>query len=403
MDTVQFTCGHCGKLMAVAVADLGAHVNCPHCRQVVQAPAGAPEPAAVPPGPTFAPAPAQEIESIFTPPQEETEDLFGAAALPRVEMPPEPTRPAMPEGHDATQPWAPSGDGQSAATEPAPPAEVAAAEAAVPRPALRGQAGALALIFLVPYAVVMTGAFVYMLYLYRSYKAADPLERMYDPDKKDGPPVRVPHDRPLPDKLKTSLDQPLQVGDLEVKPLQIERTAEGDLVLVLAMRNLSQDTAFNPFPDSFARARGAPPYTYLQVGQERIYGGFTEWWKGPAGKLVRASSGELQPGEEMHAKLIVSAQKREDRSKIQEVLRSSTPLLWRVHVRRGFIEVRGQQVSGTAVIGVRFTAKDIHRQAAEARLRRRPLALLCLAKNRWPWECALQREEVALPRGAAPL
>jgi DNA-directed RNA polymerase subunit RPC12/RpoP len=39
MQTVNFTCGHCGKLMGVSADFLGRQVRCPHCQQVVVAPA----------------------------------------------------------------------------------------------------------------------------------------------------------------------------------------------------------------------------------------------------------------------------------------------------------------------------------------------------------------------------
>src|SRR5262249_39424642 len=42
METVNFQCGHCGKLMGVNTAFLGQQVHCPHCQQVVVAPAAAP-------------------------------------------------------------------------------------------------------------------------------------------------------------------------------------------------------------------------------------------------------------------------------------------------------------------------------------------------------------------------
>src|SRR5947209_7491787 len=41
MQTVNFNCPFCGKLMAVGLNLLGRNVRCPHCKQVVQAPANA--------------------------------------------------------------------------------------------------------------------------------------------------------------------------------------------------------------------------------------------------------------------------------------------------------------------------------------------------------------------------
>jgi hypothetical protein len=34
-------------------------------------------------------------------------------------------------------------------------------------------------------------------------------------------------------------------------------------------------------------------------------------------------------------------------------------LLWRVQVRRGFVQVRGRDVSATAVVGIEFPARDV--------------------------------------------
>jgi hypothetical protein len=44
------------------------------------------------------------------------------------------------------------------------------------------------------------------------------------------------------------------------------------------------------------------------------------------------------------------------------VVHLDTPLVWRVQVRRGLVNVRGSQVSATAVIGVEFSAKDIEKE-----------------------------------------
>jgi hypothetical protein len=401
METVQFTCGHCGKLMAVAVADVGQQVHCPHCQQIVQAPAAA----ATPSDPVFTPPSPQETESIFAP-EEPSDDLFGAPPAPRLELPASqaPTVRAIPPAPPAPEPavsadpgrtvWEPAagpppagfGDGpadqtvtvpDSPWTAPPTPAETAGpavldeapAPMIVPPRARRSHLGAMFLIILIPYAIITTAALGYMVYLYRTlqqtYKAADPLEQMPDPYPKDGGPRRVQHDLPLPDKLKTALGQPLQIGDLEVKPLKVELSADGELILSLHLRNLSRNTAFNPFPDRFVQHKresptAARPYTYLQVGGGRIYGGYAQWQKVPPGKEQDSFNGVLQPGAAMTAKLITD-RNANDKALAEEATHSREPLLWRLHVRRGFVEVRGKDVSATAVIGVRFTAGDIER------------------------------------------
>src|SRR4029077_11391181 len=102
MQTVNFQCGHCRNVMGVNAAYLGKQVRCPHCQQVVLAPAQAPVPvaqAAVPaPG-----APGQssgsgsgskeDADSIFG--EHVDEDLFGSPAKSKVELPVPPKPPAQ--------------------------------------------------------------------------------------------------------------------------------------------------------------------------------------------------------------------------------------------------------------------------------------------------------------------
>src|SRR5580700_10530438 len=79
MNNIQFKCGQCGNLMAVGPALLGKQVRCPHCRQVVLAPTSipaAPAPQPAPAGPSFPETPPVENESIFTPPERTSDDLF---------------------------------------------------------------------------------------------------------------------------------------------------------------------------------------------------------------------------------------------------------------------------------------------------------------------------------------
>src|SRR5262249_8432054 len=103
MQTVNFQCGHCRNVMGVNADYLGKQVRCPHCQQVVLAPAQAaapvPLPAAapapVPVGPTGpsppGPAPGQSKahdpeDSIFG--EQVDEDLFGSPPKSKLELPP---------------------------------------------------------------------------------------------------------------------------------------------------------------------------------------------------------------------------------------------------------------------------------------------------------------------------
>jgi hypothetical protein len=114
METVNFQCGHCGQLMGVGADHLGQQVRCPHCQQVVVAPAmeAAPpvfespstpavNPSTSPPAVTLAPdmefhvpSPVEQ-ESIFSEPAATGDDLFGAEPASKVEMPPEPAVPHL--------------------------------------------------------------------------------------------------------------------------------------------------------------------------------------------------------------------------------------------------------------------------------------------------------------------
>ena len=93
MANVNFQCGHCHNLMAVGQEYLGQQVRCPHCQQVVLAPAPASPPAPPVDLPTIEVPQPEEHESIFTPPDAAQEDLFGDSAVPRVELPIEPAFP----------------------------------------------------------------------------------------------------------------------------------------------------------------------------------------------------------------------------------------------------------------------------------------------------------------------
>lgn len=110
MQTVNFQCGHCQKLMAVGTDSLGKQVRCPHCQQVVLAPAPTTAPAAEmppapPPAPEPSPAPVPEPLLVQAPPPADEggesifgevmdDDLFGRSSKPVVEMPLEVAPPA---------------------------------------------------------------------------------------------------------------------------------------------------------------------------------------------------------------------------------------------------------------------------------------------------------------------
>lgn len=96
MQTLNFNCSHCGKLMAVGMNLLGRNVRCPHCKQVVQAPATSPQQANPPqasPATIQPPVPRESHESIFG--EIHDEDVFGTRQ-PQVKMPVDSQPPPMP-------------------------------------------------------------------------------------------------------------------------------------------------------------------------------------------------------------------------------------------------------------------------------------------------------------------
>lgn len=326
MATVKVPCGHCGKVMGVRFEHLGGDVRCPSCKQVMKAPL---------------PERNDDRESILGS-SEASDDLLGGPRQPPVvELPP-------PESETSSPSWV-----HRVQSEPGQPSPVSVAS----RPR-RSRLGAFLLILLVPYSIISTGFIAWLLYNQRKNQV-ESLERMFDPAPKDGgPKMRVKHDVELPAKLRTSLAKAIQIGDLEVTPLKVVINGNEDLVLTARMRNTSTKTVFNPFPDSFlhfARAGmdAVRPYTFLESGEEKIYGGFASWRR--QGKTF---DGVLGPGEEMMVTLSTMDQQR---PQVRRVLQRDGPHLWRLHVRRGFIDVRDEPHSATAVIGVEFPTSAIEK------------------------------------------
>ena len=284
MQTVQFQCGHCGKLMGVGSEHLGQQVRCPHCQQIVVAPLPT---AAPPPGLTetflHEPSPRAEHEDIFSPP-EASDDLFGRSEAPRIEMPPEPFVPTPfgdpavsplaepaasstmpyvpPESVVPQMPFAPFGGDSiavqpsasipswmegsaaesvapTAAEAPTPTSEPSTAAARTQRRTEAKTPWFILLVFspLLLYAIVIT-VFAALLYQQEQdleKQLRNPFEMM--PDEGDKPGVQKAkqislwnYDRkmptlPLPGSQCTSLakHEPLRIGDLQVTPKRVER------------------------------------------------------------------------------------------------------------------------------------------------------------------------------------
>lgn len=388
MDTVNFNCNHCGKLMAVSKDHVGMQVQCPHCQGVVQAPAPTPAAVTTPESP-LPPEnkPAEPPESIFAPAPEGS-DIFGQSSKPRLEMPVAPLQkvPYPIEDEDTAlldqnvkEPadvWLDSPKKDQAVRKPeswlespktAPAHEKHDLPEEIAPPRYRAKSsllGPMVLIFLVPYALVTTGYIAWT--IYNRPKIYDPLERLPDPkpdpkQKDGGAPERVKHNSKLPDHLKTVLNKPIEIGDIEVTPIKVQ-FQNNDLMLRLKVRNLSREYRFIPLPDFFVNMnyhKANKPYTYLDPGVEKLccYGGYVEF-KG------KDPQGYLRPGEEMITDLTTDLK---DRDKTVEMVKSNQPLVWRVQVRRGMVKTSQGMQSATAVIGVEFTSAAIEKEGDPAK------------------------------------
>jgi len=426
MANVNFECGHCHNLMAVGEEYLGQQVRCPHCQQVVLAPAPVQEPA------TQVPL-RDEYESIFTPPESAGEDLFGDVEVPRIDMPTEPTFPrpapgaptspadgglAPPPGpgmeqltltYTGPEPLPPtsisegaSPDGRSAPAAPTQEATAAPEVVSPPRiePRLRPSRGggwvtAIVLVPLISYSVLATVAIVILLTERRN--ASHPLEMIPDleGDHKGGAArggkhgsveFRLPNpEQPVPDQLRVPVADPprsLAVGDLEVTPQKVERGRlqwaigqtlqtfpEDALILRLKLRNVSRDVSFYPMDRYFVRAwpkvqGDHKPYTLLEMGERKFYGGPLDWSRKNEFIKGQDVNRELKPGEEMTTFFCTNP----DEHAARALDSYAGSLVWHLQLRRGLVKWTTRdgverEDSATAVVGVEFAAADVRKAA----------------------------------------
>jgi hypothetical protein len=328
METVNFQCGHCGNLMGVSTEFLGQQVRCPTCQGIVLAP-GPSAPAAADLGATvsFPPKEDAEPESIFSPPEDACEDVFGHSSAPRVEMPPEPAPPPPPApvpDPESTQPFfdgsapAPAADVNAStlamtATDSAPawmnhgPSNDSTTLLQPPVPAsgpvvrtarrpsgVSGLVTFIVIFSLVSYAILAT---VYIFLLLNNRPKPFPLLENLPDVNGDNPGVkRVQvlgskqiaelNQMEVPESLRVGLGQALRVGDLEVKPLKVElrkvavldeihpkaeECPHESLVLTLAFRNLAADYRFSPLDNYFDRKYDHfPVETSNRIGPEPL-------------------------------------------------------------------------------------------------------------------------------------
>jgi hypothetical protein len=253
----------------------------------------------------------------------------------------------------------------------------------------------LVLSLVAPYAVLMTVVAATFAYKFYSSRFEHPLAVIPDlvgeyrnaTTRKSGArSVPMPRpDQPLPAKLMATLDTPLTIGQIEVTPLKIERrawtayskkkgkdepTAVGvpdTLVMTLRIKNISPDVLIYPMDPYFDRRpqddERALPYTLIEVNGKAYFGGIISY-EPDRGSIEReylagreTDNLPLQPGE---SRDVVIVTRPSYANTIMDALRNGgTEAIWRVHVRRGFYEFNEQEYSVAAVVGVRFSFRDI--------------------------------------------
>jgi hypothetical protein len=449
MQTVNFQCGSCNNLMGVSSEFLGQQVRCPHCQAVVVAPA-APTPAQ--PSPTepigFFPSFGNQQDDIFAPP-EPTDDLFGDAESPRVELPPLAQEPALAlngEANIAPQPAASPFGSTTASSEPpassvstgtgaipswmdSPPAPAAGAapslattpaeemqEETIPHLVRRPRDGGgwfvgLVIIPLISYAILATIAVLVLWYRFQQSPPPPPnqLDTLpsFDPsDEEHSTHLKINQkvlNRPrsmdvktatgplLPERI-TRLGEKLEVGDLEIIPLKVDRQivsviskgsrpepcSAPSLVLHLKLRNISSNVVFQPMDTFFDRKwmskAEQPPLTILELLDPahtvRFFGGPAEYHPPPrnnSGAMPpqevegARSSHVLRPGEEMDTFVCTDG---DDKNAVDAVENYHGKLMWRVHLRRGIITVDAHHLAPvSSVVGIEFTDDDYRKSS----------------------------------------
>jgi len=286
MQTVNFNCSHCKKLMAVGMNLLGRNVRCPHCKQVVMAPATAGGPVAPsPPVALQTMTPAEPNLPTFVKPQESHESIFGevhdedvfGTRQPKVQMPSDPNPPPVDRYADVeptvqvyTPPYSANGYADDATQEaPSPisdfppmnsnpfgsaqqtdelderasPSDMPQRESYQSRSSEResrgngGGGGGVFIWMVLLWAVAATGVAGYFYWLNSKHeeKPAAPTEQPYSaiPDffgyydkaerKKPVKIDKLPEPKgELPKEMMMKFGESLQIGDLEVAPVKVE-------------------------------------------------------------------------------------------------------------------------------------------------------------------------------------
>ncbi len=261
-------------------------------------------------------------------------------------------------------------------------------------PAAGGRSN-LVLAILVPYAVCMTVLAIVYYFKYSNAASETPLDTIPDllghfqqKQTKGGPQTRSlrlpPPDQQLPGKLMTSLGKPLQIGEIEVTPVSVEYRSwmaftkmknraeprrvpiKPTLVLHIRLKNISPDLWFyptDPYFDRNPKQAGDKPYTLVDVGGRKYFGGLIEYVTEPGNTERTWLQGQenddkpLGPGESRETVLVA----RPGDGLFDAVRKATEPAVWRMQVRRGLVPYRGTEVPVSAVIGVSFSAADVQK------------------------------------------
>jgi hypothetical protein len=198
--------------------------------------------------------------------------------------------------------------------------------------------------------------------------------------------------QPLPKMLKMHLGETKVLGALAITPLRVAwekigiLSASGDvrpvgdksLVLHLRLENVSEDQFFQPLDRYFDRrwreddTGGPPPLTCLEAGLgRRFFGGPAKWRRRGSGgaltsieRVCRLVGDEpisnnidqlLEPGQAVEHFVCIDG----DDARVEELEQFRGEFLWRVHLRRGLVQVLDKEVPAAAVVGVIFRKREI--------------------------------------------
>ena len=132
------------------------------------------------------------------------------------------------------------------------------------------------------------------------------------------------------------------------------------------LKNVSQDLIFyptDPYFDRNPKQASDKPYTLVDVGGHKYYGGLIEYLTEPGNTERTWLAGQekddqpLGPGESRETVLVA----RPGDHLNDALEKAREPAVWRMQVRRGLMPYRGTEIPVSAVIGVAFTAADVQK------------------------------------------